>query len=99
LSTEVIGILVLVAAPLGLVVVAILWWDKRDMEDRGGGRSPDSPSWWRLTLSAVAVGLVAAIIGAVYLVGGTGALVGVLLVVLFAAYGATAFLRGKPFWR
>lgn len=60
LSTEVIGILVLVAAPLGLVVVAILWWDKRDMEDRDGGRSPDSPSWWRLALPAVAVGLVAA---------------------------------------
>ena len=99
MSAEVIGILVLVAAPLGLVAVAIVWWDKRDMEDRDGGRSPDSPSWWRLTLSAVAVGLVAAMFGAVYLAFGTDALVGVLLLMLFAAYGATAFLPGEPFWR
>ena len=81
------------------MVVAIVWWDKRDMEDRGGGRSPDSPSWWRLTLSAVAVGLVAAMFGAVYLAFGTGALLGVLGLLLLVAYGASAYLPGGPFWR
>ncbi len=35
--------------------------------------------------------------GAVYLVGGTGALVGVLGLILFAAYLVAASLPGEPF--
>jgi hypothetical protein len=97
-SAEVIGILVLVAAPLGLVVVAIVWWDKRDMEDRDGGRSPDSPWWWRLTLSAVAVGLVASMIGALYLIFGTAAILVIVSLVLIAGYWAGAYLEDLV-WR